>query len=1046
MQFKAKRILNGLLRAAIAIFLAFLFCAPAAAEKIPFRSYTTAEGLAHDRVNRIVRDSRGFLWFCTSEGLSRFDGYEFKNYRQDEGLPHRSVVDFLETRNGNLWLATGDGIVLFNPAGSAQNSTGGQVESDAQKMFRVFRDKDLKADTQQSWTVFDLLEDRHGTIWAATEQGLYRLDSAAGDWRLQRVDTNDWGPLSTDFIQLLEDRTGALWIGAGKGLYRVLPGGNVQKVDAELRVEALLEDRAGRIWVGSGGGESRGLYQFVVAENNQPQLARTFDSRDGLTGDHWMNELLETTDGRIFIAVGNGLNEYTPSNDPGAPQFRTLLNEGLVSLGEDASGNLWLGTVSSGALRLARRGFVTYDEADGLKSRLTASILRGAGGELYVIAGEFHRFDGNRFVSAAPLGIVPTNWSTNQISFQDRAGEWWITGNVGLQRYPAVKNLEDLARTPHKKIYTTAEGLFVNAIFQLFEDSRGDIWISTIGHESDSVHRWERATDTIHRYTTADGLPFQNCPTAFGEDSAGNVWMGFYNGGLVRYRQGKFENFTAARDLRAGQVRDFHADRGGRVWIATSSGGVVRIDEPDAENPGLISLTTAEGMASNQAGCVTEDNFGRIYVGTGRGVNRIEPGSGRIKLFTKSDGLPENYIRLCERDAEGALWFASLKGIARYAPQQDEQTTAPPIFLSDLRANGVSVKKLSELGETGLGALELASDQRQIQIEFFALGFGTGETLRYQYKLEGIDADWSEPTVQRTVNLGLSPGAYNFLVRAVNSDGAASASPARVAFTIARPIWQRWWFLVLIGLAAGGIVYALYSYRLRRLLELEKVRTRIATDLHDDIGASLSKIAILSEVVRQRVSPLAPEDAEISEPLEHIAGTSREMVDSMSDIVWAINPHKDRLSDLIQRMRSLAGEMTELCDIRLQVRLIGFEDRDLSLGADLRREIYLIFKETLNNLVKHSACRLAEIEFRLEENTLVITVRDDGKGFDVSNGNGNGTGRGGNGLPNMKRRASNLSGSYEITSQTGAGTTAVLMVPLFGGLRRINFGKLWSKK
>ncbi|HEY0051601.1 MAG TPA: two-component regulator propeller domain-containing protein, partial [Pyrinomonadaceae bacterium] len=538
MQFKAKRILIGSLRAALLIFLSFLFCAETRAEKIPFRSYTTAEGLAHDRVNRIIRDSRGFLWFCTSEGLSRFDGYEFKNYRQDEGLPHRGVMDFLETRDGNLWLATGDGIVLFNPAGAAQNSTGGQEKPDAPKMFRVFRDKDLKADIQ-SWAAIDLLEDSRGTIWAATEYGLYRLDSAEGDWRLQRVETENWGPLSTDFIQLLEDRTGALWIGAGKGLYRILPDGSVQKIDDRLRVESLLEDRAGRIWVGSGGGESRGLYQFVLAENNQPRLARAFDSRDGLTDDHWMNELLETTDGRIFVAVGDGLNEYTPSSDQNAPQFRTLLNEGLVSLGEDTSGNLWLGTVSSGALRLARRGFVAFDEADGLKSRLTASILRGANDELYVLAGDFHRFDGNRFVGVAPLGIVPTNWSTNQISFQDSAGEWWITGGVGLQRYPPVKKLEDLARTPHKKIYTTADGLFTNSVFQLFEDSRGDIWISTIGHESDSVQRWERATDTIHRYTTADGLPFQNCPTAIGEDSAGNIWLGFYSGGLVRFRQGK---------------------------------------------------------------------------------------------------------------------------------------------------------------------------------------------------------------------------------------------------------------------------------------------------------------------------------------------------------------------------------------------------------------------------------------------------------------------------------------------------------------------------
>jgi signal transduction histidine kinase len=222
----------------------------------------------------------------------------------------------------------------------------------------------------------------------------------------------------------------------------------------------------------------------------------------------------------------------------------------------------------------------------------------------------------------------------------------------------------------------------------------------------------------------------------------------------------------------------------------------------------------------------------------------------------------------------------------------------------------------------------------------------------------------------------------------------------------------------------------------RQLLAIERVRTRIATDLHDDIGASLSKIAILSEVVHQRI---APDDALVNAPLEEIGETSRELVDSMSDIVWAINPERDHLSDLIQRMRALAGEMTELADIGLRVKLSGIEtDADLPLGADLRREIYLIFKETVNNLVKHSACAMAEITFAVENDWLVITVRDDGKGFAVStNGiRANGATRGGNGLPNIKRRAANLGGSYEIASETGKGTTAVLRVPLqtrFGG-------------
>jgi signal transduction histidine kinase len=244
----------------------------------------------------------------------------------------------------------------------------------------------------------------------------------------------------------------------------------------------------------------------------------------------------------------------------------------------------------------------------------------------------------------------------------------------------------------------------------------------------------------------------------------------------------------------------------------------------------------------------------------------------------------------------------------------------------------------------------------------------------------------------------------------------------------------------------------LYRYRVAQIIQLERVRTRIATDLHDDIGASLSKIAILSEVVHQRVAPLAAADNQINEPLDVIAGTSREMVDSMSDIVWAINPTKDHLSDLIGRMRNLAGEMTELCDIGLRVHLSGIENKDLHLGTDLRREVYLIFKETINNLVKHAGCERVEVEFRLESDWLIIKVKDDGCGFDLkaisnSNGNGssNGATRGGNGLINMRRRAASLGGSYEIESSVGQGTTTTLRVPLKMKKRLPGLAKLLPK-
>jgi ligand-binding sensor domain-containing protein/signal transduction histidine kinase len=1034
---KRQAIKNPHLFLCIALAIWCVFVQNTRAETLPFKSYTTSDGLAHDRVNRIVRDSRGFLWFCTSEGLSRFDGYEFKNYTQDDGLPHRAVNDFLETRSGEFWIGTSFGLVLFNPSGISKRFQTGENQN-AEPMFRVYRPTDLKTETE-IWTVEDLFEDRDGQVWIGSSKGLYQLEKQDG-WHLRRFEIPAAENKSEVFGNFMQDRTGAIWVGTETGLCLILPDKSGIRTINKMTVESLLEDRDGRIWAGAGGAD-KGLHLFEYIDG-EPREIRVFDKKDGLNSGHWINALLETSDGRIF--AGDGLCEYTPNADPNEPQFRSLTREGIVEMAEDASGNLWFSTNSNGVKRLARHGFTLYDKSDGLSGVTITAINAAADGETYVRADGFkiHRFNGKNFDTVAPRDMIAENWGSGQITFPDHTGAWWVAGANGLQRYPPVKRLEDLAGVKPLQTYTTRDGLFANAVFRAFEDSRGDVWFSVIGDTVNTIHRWERATEKFYGYTTDDNLPPKNTATTFGEDRAGNVWLGFYGGGLYRFRGGKFESFTAEDGLPAGYIYNIFTDSKGRVWVATSSGGVIRIDNPATEEkPRLLNITTRDGLSSSQATCVTEDNFGRIYISTGRGVNRLDLETGRIKIFTKADGLPENIVTQCKRDANGALWFGTFNGLARYIPVADEQSKPPPIFLSDLRVNGETIKKLSELGETTVKNLDFAADQRQIQIDFFALGFGTGELLRYQYKLDGIDADWSEPAAQRTVSLNLSAGKYQFLVRAVNADGAASENPASISFAIARPLWQQWWFLALLTLLVAALIYLIYSYRLKRLVELEKVRTRIATDLHDDIGASLSKIAILSEVVHQRIAPVAPNSAEINQPLEEIAGTSRDLVDSMSDIVWAINPERDHLSDLLQRMRNLAGEMTEIADIGLRVHASNVETAgEMALGADLRREIYLIFKETINNLVKHSACDMVEIEFKRENDALVISVKDDGKGFNISaNGNGGNGTRGGNGLTNMRRRAANLGGSYEISSEIGKGTISVLRVPLKSGLSLRNF-------
>jgi signal transduction histidine kinase len=334
---------------------------------------------------------------------------------------------------------------------------------------------------------------------------------------------------------------------------------------------------------------------------------------------------------------------------------------------------------------------------------------------------------------------------------------------------------------------------------------------------------------------------------------------------------------------------------------------------------------------------------------------------------------------------------------------------------------------ISEMGESRIERLRLRPTENQVQVEFAGLNFGVGETLRYQYKLEGTERDWAPPTDSRSVNYAvLPPGSYRFLVRAVNTEGVASPAPASLEFMILPPFWLRWWFWTAAVGAITLLAVAAHRYRLRHALELERVRTRIATDLHDDIGSSLTQIAILSEVARRHMGTDA---AQASPPLARIADLSRELVDSMGDIVWAINPRRDHLGDLVHRMRRFASEMLPARNIQFDFQAPA-SGEDTALGAEVRRQVFLVFKECVNNIVRHSGCRRAEFGLHIQQHRLLLWVRDDGHGMSVS-GNGHG-----HGLASMEQRIRDLGGEWKISSEPGRGTAVSVSVPLGHELAR----------
>jgi signal transduction histidine kinase len=505
----------------------------------------------------------------------------------------------------------------------------------------------------------------------------------------------------------------------------------------------------------------------------------------------------------------------------------------------------------------------------------------------------------------------------------------------------------------------------------------------------------------------------------FAEDASGSIWIAFSGGGLARYSGRKLSFFTDADGVAGGELSQLFVDSRGRLWIGSHTRGVTRADDPTIERPAFRTYTARDGLASDSVRSISEDRAGQIYLGTARGVDRLDPENNRIRHFTTADGLTNNEVYSAFRDRQGALWFGTLNGVSRLVPQVEAAAQPPGIVIDGLRIAG-RIFPLPELGASTVTTPLLQAHENSLQIDFMSVGaFGSGQR-RYQHRLENADDEWSEAAVTRTVFYSnLAPGGYRFTVRAVDADDQVSATPAVVIFRILPPVWQRWWFVtaMLVALVAGG--HSLFRYRVRRLLELERVRTRIATDLHDDIGSSLSQIAILSEVVRQRVGA---HEVSVMEPLSRITGVSSELMDTMSDIVWAIDPRKDHLSDLTQRMRRFASDV-------FTARNIAFEfetddsARDIELGADVRRQVFLIFKESVNNIVQHSGCTRAAIEFHVRHDGIRLRLEDNGTGFDTAQE------WDGHGLSSMRKRTQELGGTLEVALKDGGGTIVTLLAP-----------------
>jgi len=438
-----------------------------------------------------------------------------------------------------------------------------------------------------------------------------------------------------------------------------------------------------------------------------------------------------------------------------------------------------------------------------------------------------------------------------------------------------------------------------------------------------------------------------------------------------------------------------------------------------------------DGLPCQNLFWIVEDDLGSLWVTCNDGVfsvprgqlDEVADGARRTVdtvLYGQGDGMRNSECNGGQqpagwKGADGRLWFPTGDGLVSIDPGNIHRNDMPPptvverVLVDDVEYDAATAERIFPPGGG------------RLQFDYTGLSLIAPETVRFRYRLEGFDEDWIEAGARRTAfYTNIPPGRYTFRVRAANNDGVWNEAGAAFPFRLTPHYYQTAWFYALIALMLGLAAYAFHRYRLGRVLELERVRTRIATDLHDDIGASLSQIAILSEVVGRRMKGADPA---VGEPLSRIAASSRELVDSMSDIVWAVNPKRDRLRDVTQRMRRFASDTLSSKEIAFTFKTPD-SSSGLRLGADLRRQVYLVFKESLNNAVRHSGCGRVEIEVEKGPESLSLVIRDDGRGFDP------GGDHDGHGLQSMRRRAHELDGDLRIESSPGRGTVVHLVVPV----------------
>lgn len=977
--------------------------APAAgAPRFIVRTWENDEGLPQNSVIAMRQTRDGYLWLGTLNGLARFDGQSFTVFDPETtpGLPAAPIVALFEDRPGNLWIGA--------------ESAGTFLQSGA-----ALTPVDVGRGTRDS-RVVSIGEDELGTVW------LYTADGRLARHRQGQVDV--WtldGLGAAGYRGMVFERGGPLWLGHPGGAVGLNVAASQETrllvVDAQWtvgRLDLLVASRRGGYWR---------LADGVIEKWSTNRFERRLGTYPW--GSARAAAACEDRDGNLAVGtLGAGVFWFDETGKPA----NISTNEGLshnfvLSLHADDEGSLWVGTDGGGLNRVRRQLFETIP---GSLRQVVQSVAAQPDGTLWVGyngGGVDIVRDGQGRRLGATEGLVP---APVRAVLPARDGAVWVgTWGAGLFRWDGGR----LVRTG---------ALLPPVVTALFEDREGRVWAGTGG----GLARQE--AEAWRLLAEAEGLP-AGAVRAITQGPDGRLWIGVAGGGVNVSTGDRFSRVSGAPEgLATSEVSCLLADADGVIWVGTSGQGLARIEEER-----WTRYTTKEGLVSNSLGYLLEDDLGHLWIGSNAGLMRVakaalarfargEASFIPCRAFGKSDGLP---TRECTqgsqpgawKTADGRLWFSTIQGLASVDPARVAVDPRPPpdVLISAVLVDG------QPQGPSGLRSsvpeeIVVPAGRQQIEIRYTSVNLGAPDRVRFRHRLDSEDG-WTEVGNEREVRYNrLPPGEYRFQVTACNEDGVWNEAGRTLRLVLQPPFWRTPWFLGGSGAALlAGIVAAVHfasTQRLRRQVArlrqqeaVEKERRRIARDIHDQLGASLTQIALLGELVEGDKE--SPGDVEVHG--RQIAQSARETARALDEIVWTVNPSNDTLEGLANYLCKYAQDYLGTAGLRHRVEMPAALPAT-PLSPELRHNVFLAAKEAVTNVVRHAHAESAWVRLQADSREFSVEIQDDGRG---PAGMDSDRARTRNGLRNMRQRLEDVGGRCTIEPAPGRGTIVRLTAPL--GLR-----------